>query len=79
MSIELVRYEGISRKFYVRVLRGMNGMKTRNMAKVTSTKCAQVHTDKPVAKKIIGTSEYFGIPVICAGRKSAREMYLETK
>jgi hypothetical protein len=79
MSKQLVLYNGNSEKFFIRILRGMMRVKEKNMAKVNKIKCAQSHTDKPVAKEVIGTSKYFGIPVICGGRKSAREMYLETR
>jgi hypothetical protein len=79
MCKELVRYKGYSRKFFMRIMGGMVKVKKENMAKVSKLKCGQSHTDKPVSREIIGTSKYFGIPVICGGRKSAREMYLETR
>lgn len=52
-------------------------MKGKSMAKVKTVKCGCSHTDKP-AGDIIRKNE-LGIPVICGGGKTMREMYRETR
>lgn len=78
----IIRYNNkkANKVFFIRRVDTFKGdltMKGRSMAKVKTVKCGVSHTDKP-AGDIIRKNE-LGIPVICGGGKTMREMYRETR